>query len=198
MGPRNQIRRLPAADPSEQGKVTVYTRNGHDWIRFPLIADAFDIPVERAIFDDELVVVHDGRTNFSELQADLAALPRSTSASMKGKIWSTWARSAPAGPEQSPARSGNSSKRWSARNPSSRNQSANLRPPRLSRRSLPTLSIGTLRRKGCFAKARLKVSSGTENAHRRFYIRRPDLQFGRQRRAVCLRSMEQGPRASRF
>jgi hypothetical protein len=126
------------------------------------------------------------------------ALPRSTSASMKGKIWSTWARSAPARPEQSPARSGNSSKRWSARNPSSRNQSANLRPPRLSRRSLPTLSIGTLRRKGCFAKARLKVSSGTENAHRRFYIRRPDLQFGRQRRAVCLRSMEQGPRASRF
>jgi bifunctional non-homologous end joining protein LigD len=54
--------------------VTVYTRNGHDWTnRFPLIADAFDIPVERAIFDGEIVVVHDGRTNFSELQADLAA-----------------------------------------------------------------------------------------------------------------------------
>jgi bifunctional non-homologous end joining protein LigD len=53
--------------------VTVYTRNGHDWTnRFPLIVDAFDIPVERAIFDGELVVVHDGRTNFSELQADLA------------------------------------------------------------------------------------------------------------------------------
>jgi bifunctional non-homologous end joining protein LigD len=56
-----------------KGKVTVYTRNGHDWTnRFPLIADAFDIPVERAIFDGELVVVHDGRANFSELQADLA------------------------------------------------------------------------------------------------------------------------------
>jgi bifunctional non-homologous end joining protein LigD len=44
-----------------KGRVTVYTRNGHDWTnRFPLIADAFDIPVERAIFDGEVVVVHDG------------------------------------------------------------------------------------------------------------------------------------------
>jgi bifunctional non-homologous end joining protein LigD len=32
------------------GRVTVYTRNGQDWTnRFPLIADAFDIPVGRAI-----------------------------------------------------------------------------------------------------------------------------------------------------
>jgi bifunctional non-homologous end joining protein LigD len=52
----------------------IYTRNGHDWTnRFPLIAEAFDIPVERAIFDGEVVVVHEGRTNFSELQADLAS-----------------------------------------------------------------------------------------------------------------------------
>jgi bifunctional non-homologous end joining protein LigD len=52
----------------------IYTRNGHDWTnRFPLIAAAFDIPVERAIFDGEVVVVHEGRTNFSELQADLAS-----------------------------------------------------------------------------------------------------------------------------
>ena len=52
----------------------IYTRNGHDWTnRFPIIADAFDIPVERAIFDGEVVVVHEGRTNFSELQADLAS-----------------------------------------------------------------------------------------------------------------------------
>ena len=52
----------------------IYTRNGHDWTnRFPVIAGAFDIPVERAIFDGEVVVVHEGRTNFSELQADLAS-----------------------------------------------------------------------------------------------------------------------------
>jgi bifunctional non-homologous end joining protein LigD len=54
--------------------VRIFTRNGHDWTnRFPLIAEAFDIPVERAIFDGEVVVVHEGRTNFSELQADLAS-----------------------------------------------------------------------------------------------------------------------------
>jgi bifunctional non-homologous end joining protein LigD len=52
----------------------IFTRNGHDWTnRFPLIAEAFEIPVERAIFDGEVVVVHEGRTNFSELQADLAS-----------------------------------------------------------------------------------------------------------------------------
>src|ERR1700722_1328660 len=52
----------------------IFTRNGHDWTnRFPVIADAFDIPVERAIFDGEVVVIHEGRTNFSELQADLAS-----------------------------------------------------------------------------------------------------------------------------
>jgi bifunctional non-homologous end joining protein LigD len=33
---------------------------------------AFDIPVERAILDGEIVVVKDGRTTFSELQAELA------------------------------------------------------------------------------------------------------------------------------
>jgi bifunctional non-homologous end joining protein LigD len=52
----------------------IFTRNGHDWTnRFPIIADAFDIPVERAILDGEVVVVQEGRTNFSELQADLAS-----------------------------------------------------------------------------------------------------------------------------
>jgi len=54
--------------------VTVYARNGLDWTkRFALIADAFSIPVERAIFDGEVVVIKDGRTNFSELQAELAS-----------------------------------------------------------------------------------------------------------------------------
>jgi bifunctional non-homologous end joining protein LigD len=37
-----------------------------------VIAGAFDIPVERAILDGEIVVVRDGRTSFSELQAELA------------------------------------------------------------------------------------------------------------------------------
>jgi bifunctional non-homologous end joining protein LigD len=57
-----------------KGKVKIYTRNGHDWTnRFHLIAESFSIPVERAIFDGEVVVIKDGRTNFSELQAALAS-----------------------------------------------------------------------------------------------------------------------------
>ena len=49
-----------------------FTRNGHDWIkRFSVIAGAFDLPYQ-AIIDGEVVVVHEGRTNFSELQAELA------------------------------------------------------------------------------------------------------------------------------
>jgi bifunctional non-homologous end joining protein LigD len=56
-----------------KGKRNVYTRNGLDWTkRFSLIAGAFDIPGQ-AIIDGEVVVLHEGRTNFSELQADLAA-----------------------------------------------------------------------------------------------------------------------------
>jgi bifunctional non-homologous end joining protein LigD len=37
-----------------------------------LIAGALDIPGQ-AIIDGEVVVIHQGRTNFSELQAELAA-----------------------------------------------------------------------------------------------------------------------------
>ncbi|QOZ67169.1 non-homologous end-joining DNA ligase [Bradyrhizobium arachidis] len=49
-----------------------YTRNGHNWVhKFSVIAGAFDIQ-GRAIVDGEVVVVHEGRPNFSELQADLA------------------------------------------------------------------------------------------------------------------------------
>lgn len=56
-----------------KGKRKVYTRNGLDWTkRFSLIAGALDIPGQ-AIIDGEVVVVHEGRTNFSELQAELAA-----------------------------------------------------------------------------------------------------------------------------
>jgi bifunctional non-homologous end joining protein LigD len=54
------------------GRVVVYTRNGLDWTkRFAGIARAFDIPGQ-AIIDGEAVVIKDGRTNFSELQAALA------------------------------------------------------------------------------------------------------------------------------
>src|SRR6202035_3681086 len=55
------------------GKKRVYTRNGLDWTkRFSVIAGALDIPGQ-AIIDGEVVVIKDGRTNFSELQAELAA-----------------------------------------------------------------------------------------------------------------------------
>jgi bifunctional non-homologous end joining protein LigD len=55
------------------GRKKVYTRTGLDWTkRFSVIAGAFDIPGQ-AIIDGEVVVVHEGRTNFSELQAELAA-----------------------------------------------------------------------------------------------------------------------------
>jgi bifunctional non-homologous end joining protein LigD len=54
------------------GKKKVYTRNGLDWTkRFSSIANALNIPGQ-AIIDGEVVVIHEGRTNFSELQADLA------------------------------------------------------------------------------------------------------------------------------
>lgn len=57
-----------------QGRATIFTRNGLDWTnRFSGIAKGFGIPVERAIFDGEAVVITDGRTNFSDLQADIAS-----------------------------------------------------------------------------------------------------------------------------
>ena len=55
------------------GRKKVYTRNGLDWTkRFSAIAGALDFSGQ-AIIDGEVVVVHEGRTNFSELQAELAA-----------------------------------------------------------------------------------------------------------------------------
>ena len=54
------------------GRKKAYTRSGLDWTkRFSAIAGAFDIPGQ-AVIDGEVVVVHEGRTNFSELQAELA------------------------------------------------------------------------------------------------------------------------------
>jgi bifunctional non-homologous end joining protein LigD len=55
------------------GRKKIFTRNGLDWTkRFSVIAGAMDIPGQ-AIVDGEVVVIHEGRTNFSELQAELAA-----------------------------------------------------------------------------------------------------------------------------
>jgi bifunctional non-homologous end joining protein LigD len=55
-----------------KGKKKVFTRNGLDWTkRFSGIAGTLDLPGQ-AIIDGEVVVVHEGRTNFSELQAELA------------------------------------------------------------------------------------------------------------------------------
>lgn len=45
-----------------KGRVTIYSRNGHDWTkRLHSLADHFDVPIERAIFDGELVVTKDNR-----------------------------------------------------------------------------------------------------------------------------------------
>jgi bifunctional non-homologous end joining protein LigD len=55
------------------GRKKVFARNGLDWTkRFTEIAGALAIPGQ-AIIDGEVVVIHDGRTNFSELQVELAA-----------------------------------------------------------------------------------------------------------------------------
>jgi bifunctional non-homologous end joining protein LigD len=55
------------------GRTTAYTRNGLDWTkRFSAISRAFDF-AGYAIVDGEAVVIKDGRTNFSELQAALAS-----------------------------------------------------------------------------------------------------------------------------
>ncbi|WP_246709452.1 ATP-dependent DNA ligase [Bradyrhizobium sp. 6(2017)] len=72
LSPRDQVRRLPrSASPEPRGGQGVYPQR-LDWTkRFAVVARAFDIPGQ-AILDGEVVVVHEGRTNFSELQAELA------------------------------------------------------------------------------------------------------------------------------
>src|SRR6478735_4439033 len=56
-----------------RGRKKVFTRNGLDWTkRFTEIAGALAIP-GGAIIDGEVVVIHEGRTNFSDIQAELAA-----------------------------------------------------------------------------------------------------------------------------
>jgi len=71
MDSRNQIRRLPHPARIDGDDRRAYTRNGYNWVsRFSRIAGAFEIEGQ-AIVDGEVVVIHEGRTNFSKLQADL-------------------------------------------------------------------------------------------------------------------------------
>ena len=56
------------------GKVTIRTRNGHDWTaRFPAISRAaLVLKVRSAVIDGEAVILDErGRSSFAELQADL-------------------------------------------------------------------------------------------------------------------------------
>jgi bifunctional non-homologous end joining protein LigD len=58
---------------ANRGSKKAYTRTGLNWTkRFSRIAGAFDIPGQ-AIIDGEVVVVHEGRPNFSELQAEFGS-----------------------------------------------------------------------------------------------------------------------------
>jgi bifunctional non-homologous end joining protein LigD len=59
----------------DKGKVRCFTRSGLDWTKkFAVIAEGFEgLPTERAIFDGEVCVIKDGRTDFSALQAELAS-----------------------------------------------------------------------------------------------------------------------------
>ena len=57
----------------EAGRVTIRTRNGHDWTkRFPAIAQTVAaLKVRSAVLDGEAVILDErGRSNFAELQAD--------------------------------------------------------------------------------------------------------------------------------
>jgi bifunctional non-homologous end joining protein LigD len=59
----------------ERGKVRAFTRRGHDWAaRIPtLAAELGELPIERAVFDGELVVLRDGGiSDFQRLQNSLA------------------------------------------------------------------------------------------------------------------------------
>ena len=59
----------------DRGRVRVFTRNGYDWTKkFTLIAEAFaKMPIGNAVFDGEICVIANGRTDFSALQAELGS-----------------------------------------------------------------------------------------------------------------------------
>ncbi len=95
MGPRDQKYDGYEVQPHlNKGRVTIYTRNGHDWTkRFHTIAEGFDgLPIERMIVDDEICVIKDGRTDSSALQAELAS-GRQRSLVFYVSISSTWTAS---------------------------------------------------------------------------------------------------------
>ena len=65
----------------DDGKVTIRTRNGHDWTaRFPTIADALrELRTHSAVIDGEAVVLDEqGRSDFGALQAALGNKGRGT------------------------------------------------------------------------------------------------------------------------
>ena len=60
----------------DHGTKKAYTRNGLNWTkRFSAIAGAFDLPGQ-AIIDGEVVVVHEGRTNFPNSKPISPRAPR--------------------------------------------------------------------------------------------------------------------------
>lgn len=57
------------------GRARMFTRSGLDWTkRFSHIAETLaDLPIDKAIFDGEVVVEQEGKSNFSALQAELSS-----------------------------------------------------------------------------------------------------------------------------
>jgi bifunctional non-homologous end joining protein LigD len=72
VAPRNQVRRLSGSNSPEQGKAeSLYAQRARlDETLFSHCRRARH--PGQAIIDGEVVVIHEGRTNFSELQAELA------------------------------------------------------------------------------------------------------------------------------
>lgn len=72
MDSRNKYDGYRAQVHVDRGATRIFARNGHDWThRFSHIAGSFRLK-SQTIFDGEIVVVHEQRTDFSELQTDLA------------------------------------------------------------------------------------------------------------------------------
>ena len=71
MAQRDKVRRLPGAASRERRAHERITRNGLDWTK-RFAGSPKPSHSGRVIVDGEAVVIEDGRTNFSELQAALA------------------------------------------------------------------------------------------------------------------------------
>ena len=70
---RGQVRRLPHAGDRARGKSDFYTRSGLDWLhKFSFLEEALQKLPPDVIIDGEVVSAEpSGRTNFSQLQADI-------------------------------------------------------------------------------------------------------------------------------